>query len=64
MTGDRERGEIAKKRLNGVAVLAMASLEASRSVEPETKRQRGALVLVLFFAAATLALLAYLGFSP
>lgn len=60
MTGDRERGETAKKRLNGVAVLAVATLEASRTPEPHVKRQAGALVLVVFFVAATLALLAYL----
>jgi hypothetical protein len=63
MTGDRERGEIAKKRLNGVALLAMASLEASRSPEPQAKRQIGALALVIFFALLTLLLLAYLAFS-
>ena len=63
MTGDRERGESAKKRLNGVAVLAMASLEAARAPERVVTRQPGALIMVLFFAAATLALLAYLSFS-
>ena len=61
MTGDRDRAEVAKKRLNGVAILAMATLEASRTPEPHVKRQMGSLVLVVFFAAATLALLAYLG---
>ncbi len=60
MTGDRERSESAKKRLNAVALLAMATLEASRTPAPQVKRQAGALVLVLFFLAATLALLAYL----
>lgn len=63
MTGDRERGESAKKRLQGVAILAMATLEAARSPDRAVKRQAGALVLVVFFAAATLALLAYLGMS-
>jgi hypothetical protein len=63
MTGDRDRCESAKKRLQGVAVLAMATLEASRTPERPARRQAGALILVIFFAAATLALLAYLTLS-
>jgi hypothetical protein len=63
MTGDRERSESARKRLAGVAVLAMASLEAARTPERTVNRQAGALILMVFFAAATLALLAYLSFS-
>jgi hypothetical protein len=60
MVGDRERGESARKRLQGVAVLAIATLEASRTPERSEKRQTGALVLVVFFVAASGAVLAYL----
>jgi hypothetical protein len=61
MAGDRERGESAKKRLEGVAMLAMAKLEACRTsrAQPRTSRL-GSLLLILFFIAATAALLAYL----
>jgi hypothetical protein len=61
MVGDRQRGELAKKRLEGVAVLAIAALEASRTPSSGGRRQTGAWLLVLFFVAASIALLAYLG---
>jgi hypothetical protein len=63
MTGDRERAEGARQRLAGVALVAMASLEAARTPEQAVNRQAGALILVVFFLAATLALVAYLSFS-
>jgi hypothetical protein len=63
MTGDRARADTARQRLAGVGVLAMASLEAARTPERTVNRQAGALVLLIFFVAATLALLAYLSFS-
>ena len=60
MAGDRERGDAAQKRLQGVAILAMAKLESSRT--PRTGRQSRALslMLVLFFVAASAALLVHL----
>src|SRR5687767_13209929 len=60
MTGDRERGAAAQKRLQGVAVLAMAALESTRTARPETKSSPTSLVLILFFVAATLGLLVML----
>jgi hypothetical protein len=57
MTGDRERGAAAQKRLQGVAVLAMAALESTRTARPETKSSLTSLVLILFFVAATFGLL-------
>jgi hypothetical protein len=60
MTADRDRGESAQKRLQGIAMLAIARLEATRTRSPQTKRQAGGLLLVLFFVAATVALIFYL----
>lgn len=62
MTGDRDRGETAKKRLQGVTVLALTQLEASRTPVRHSRRQAGRLVLIVLFTAASIALLAYLGF--
>lgn len=60
MTGDRERGPIAEKRLKGVAVLAMAQLESTRTPDTVAKRRAGSLVALLLLIAATLGLLVYL----
>ena len=40
MTGDRERGPSAQKRLQGVLVLAMAALESTRTAAPAKRRAR------------------------
>jgi hypothetical protein len=61
MTGDRDRGEAARRRLQGVTVLALAQLEATRTPARRLHRQAGWLVLIVLFTAATIALLAYLG---
>jgi hypothetical protein len=59
MKGDRERGAVAEKRLAGVAIVALAQLEATRS-RPHTSGPRtGALVLAAVFGLATVGLLAY-----
>jgi hypothetical protein len=60
MTGDRERSTLAKKRLEGVALLALAELETLRG--ERTPRPSRALnyVLIAVFSAATLVILAYL----
>lgn len=60
MKGDRERSEQASKRLQGVAILAVANLEAMRTTRPKARKNAGKLVLILFFLAATAALLFHL----
>ena len=57
MTGDRDRGLSAQKRLQGVLVLAMAALESTRTARRETKSSTSGLLLIAFFVAATLGLL-------
>jgi hypothetical protein len=59
MKGDRERGKSAEKRLAGVAMLALAMLESSRST-PQAASSRGAIALIAFFLLGTAGLLAYL----
>jgi hypothetical protein len=56
MTGDRERGPSAEKRLKGVAILAMASLEASRTSPGEARKNAGRWTLIVVFTAASIAL--------
>ncbi len=60
MTADRDRGKSAQKRLQGIAMLAIARLEAARTRSPQARRQAGSLVLVVVFVAATVALIFYL----
>jgi hypothetical protein len=60
MTGDRERGAAARKRLEAVTLLAFAKLEASRSGPAKTPIRHGAWLLVLFFLAASALLLVYM----
>ena len=64
MSGDHERGEAAKKRLQGVAILAMAKLETERSNRPPARRGLGSWLLVAFFVTATVLLLVYLAGIP
>ena len=65
MAGDRERSESAKKRLQGVAILAMAKLEQSRTPVDRARRARfGSLLIVGFFITATIILLSYLRSGP
>lgn len=61
MKGDHTRGALAEKKLTAITALALARLESARS--PERRKQGRALsyALVVFFVAATLGLLAYLG---
>jgi hypothetical protein len=62
MTGDRQRGQSAEKRLQGVALLAMARLESTRTTSSlEAGRTAARVVLILFFLAASVALLLYAG---
>jgi hypothetical protein len=65
MAGDRERGEAAKKRLQGVAILAMARLEQARAPRDRSRPSRlGSMLAIAFFIAATTTLLAYLNSGP
>jgi hypothetical protein len=64
MAGDRERGELAQKRLNGIAALALARLESLRTRQKREPSRAGAYVLIAMFVAATVGLLAYLQSSP
>jgi hypothetical protein len=59
MKGDRERGKAAEKRLAGVALLALAKLEASRTA-PRGASSKGAIALIAFFLLGSAGLLAYL----
>ena len=60
MKGDRERGIIAEKRLAGVAIVALAKLEATRSPPRHAGSRTGAVLLATAFAVATLGLMVYL----
>lgn len=60
MSGDRERGEQAQKRLSAIAVLALARLETLRTREQRQPSRAGAYLLIVVFVAASIGLLAYL----
>ena len=61
MSGDRDRGPEAEKRLKGVLVIAMAQLEVVRTPEPVTKRRAGTVATLVLLVAGTIGLLVYLG---
>jgi hypothetical protein len=60
MSGDRERGPVARQKLEGVAALALASLESARSSQPKGTSRALGLLLVLVFVVASGFLLAYM----
>lgn len=60
MAGDPDRGADATRRLSGIALLALARLEATRTRAPRSPRRVTSLVLIACFVAATLALALYL----
>jgi len=60
MKGDRERGALAEKRLAGVAIVALAKLEATRSLRRHSGSGPTGLVLATAFGLATVGVLAYL----
>ena len=61
MTTDRERGEVADRRLQGVAILAMAKLESARARPVRSTPSRvGGLLLMAIFILAGAALLLHL----
>jgi hypothetical protein len=63
MKGDRDRSAVAEKRLAGVAVVALAKLEATRSKLPRAPRRTGSWILATAFGLAAIGLLAYLLWS-
>lgn len=60
MKGDRERGAMAEKRLAGVAIVALASLEATRSAPRRAGRRIGGLLVATLLGLAAVALTLYL----
>ena len=59
MTGDRDRGAVAQKRLQGVATLALLTLEANRTSPAESARNARGLVLIVVLLAASIAVSLY-----
>ena len=62
MKGDRDRFAVAEKRLAGIAIVALAKLEATRSKAPAGRRV-GGLILAASFGLAAAAILVYLIWS-
>lgn len=60
MKGDRDRGAVAEKRLGAVLMLAMSKLEVSRAEPKAASSTLTKLLLILFFTAGSLLVLAYL----
>lgn len=63
MVGDHARSAVAKKKLEAVALVAMAQLDVSRQRERRPSGYAGSYALIAFFLAATVGLLAYLGLA-
>lgn len=61
MVGDHARSTVAKRKLDAVAMLAMAELEVSRQKPRPPERHAGSYAMIAFFLLATVGLLAYLG---
>ena len=57
MTGDRARAPSAEKRLEGVALMALSQLEATRTTPRQARRQTAKLMLIFIFLSASLAML-------
>jgi hypothetical protein len=62
MAGDRERARVSEKKLKAVALLAMTRLEVTRVAERRSPSRALSYALIAFFVAATIGLLAYVGF--
>ena len=60
MKGDRDRGAVAEKRLTAVAMLAMSKLEVTRAEPKAASSALTKLLLIVFFMAGSLLVLAYL----
>ena len=61
MQGDHQRGTVAKTKLTAIAALAMASLDLTRTPGRRPRGRVMSYVLIAFFLAGTIGLLAYLG---
>jgi hypothetical protein len=61
MKGDHARGPLAERKLTAITALALARLEGSRTPDPRRRSRVFGYLLVAFFIAATVGLLAYLG---
>jgi hypothetical protein len=61
MQGDHQRGPVAKGKLTAIAALAMASLDLARTPEQRPRGRAMSYVLIAFFLAGSIGLLAYLG---
>jgi hypothetical protein len=61
MVGDHARSQVAKKKLDAVSLLAMATLDLSRREERRTSSHAASYLLIAFFLVATIGLLAYVG---
>ncbi len=62
MKGDRDRSAVAEKRLAGIAIVALAKLEATRSKAPPARRV-GSLILAAALGLASVGIVAYLMWS-
>jgi hypothetical protein len=60
MKGDRDRGAGAEKRLTAVLMLAMSKLEVSRAEPKAASNTLAKVLLIVFFMAGSLLVLAYL----
>jgi len=60
MKGDRDRSEVAEKRLAGIAIIALAMLETTRTRARPRERKLGSLLLAGCFGLAAVGLMAYL----
>jgi hypothetical protein len=60
MKGDRDRGAGAQKRLTAVLMLAMSKLEVSRAEPKAASSALTKVLLIVFFMAGSLLVLAYL----
>ncbi|HTA91461.1 MAG TPA: hypothetical protein VK745_17875 [Polyangiaceae bacterium] len=60
MKGDSERGALADKRLAGVAIVALAKLEATRTQPRGSRSRTAAVILATAFGLTTVGFLIYL----
>lgn len=60
MKADRDRGAIAEKRLTAVLMLAMSKLDVSRAEPKAASSAVTKVLLIVFFMAGSLLVLAYL----
>jgi hypothetical protein len=61
MKGDHARGPLADRKLTAITAMALARLESARTPDPRRQNRVLGYVVVAFFIAATVGLLAYLG---